>query len=98
MKIPKIRIGEQLFSANLQLRPSVAGDSLVFSIADIAALGAEAIADAFQATYNPENQQVIFPRVTVSSTGEAYSAILQYHAETTSSAAWLEVIEATLIK
>jgi len=98
LKIPKIRIGEQLFSANLELRPGVDGEPLVFSIADIAALGSGAIADAFQATYNPDNQQVIFPRVTVNATGEAYSAILQYHAATAGSTAWLEVIQATLIK
>lgn len=98
LKIPKIRIGEQLFSANLELRPGVDGEPLVFSIADIAALGSGAIADAFQATYNADNQQVIFPRVTVNATGEAYSAILQYHAATAGSTAWLEVIQATLIK
>ncbi len=98
LKIPKIRIGEQLFSANLELRPSVAGQPLLFSVADIAALGADAIADAFQATYNPSNQQVVFPRVTVSDTGDAYSVILQYHAATANTAAWLEVVQATLIK
>ena len=98
MKIPKIRIGEQLFSANLELRSSVAGQPLLYSVADIAALGLDAIADAFQATYNPSNQQVIFPRVTVNATGDAYSVILQYHAATANTAAWLEVVQATLIQ
>ena len=42
LKIPKIRIGEQLFSANLELRSSVAGQPLLFSVADIAALGSDA--------------------------------------------------------
>jgi VCBS repeat-containing protein len=98
LKIPKIRIGEQLFSANLELRSSVAGQPLLFSVADIAALGADAIADAFQATYNPSNQQVVFPRVTVSDTGDAYSVILQYHVATANTAAWLEVVQATLIQ
>jgi len=48
--------------------------------------------------YLPSNQQVVFPRVTVSDTGDAYSVILQYHAATANTAAWLEVIQAMLIQ
>ncbi|MCF7971583.1 MAG: VCBS domain-containing protein, partial [Methylococcaceae bacterium] len=52
LNLPKIRIGDQLFSSVLALRLEIDGDPLTFSIAAITAL-TEATPDALQATYNP---------------------------------------------
>lgn len=100
--LPKIRILDQLYSANLNVKetvvPTAKGKSrLKFGLTDISALGADKSSDAFQATYNPENQQVIIPRVTVND-NDAYSVIMQYHPEKGAEKQWLDVINYELIK
>ena len=101
--IPKVRVLDQLYSANLNLDKSVArsankSGNLKFDLSNLNSLSAEAGSDAFQATYNPGNQQVIIPRVTDLTTDNAYSVIMQYHPATESDGQWLELINHELIK
>ncbi|MEE9326538.1 MAG: VCBS domain-containing protein [Cocleimonas sp.] len=101
--IPKVRVLDQLYSANLNLDKSVArsankNGSLKFDLSNLNSLSAEAGSDAFQATYNPGNKQIIIPRVTDLTTDNAYSVIMQYHPATESDGQWLELINHELIK
>lgn len=101
LKIPKLRVLDSFYEANLSLQQYIEGNSdsnrIQFTLSDLDVLTVEEVADGFQATYNPENQQVLIPRVTIN-TGEAYSAVLQYHPATAASEAWLEVLEVALIQ
>lgn len=57
------------------------------------------VVDAYRAVYNPDNQQVMIPLVTVISTGVGYSVVLQYHvADDENTQAWFEVLSAVEIK
>lgn len=103
LRIPKFRVADKLYEANLTVQNQPAStapskDAVKFALADIKELGSEEIADGFQSTYNSANQQILIPRVTNSATGEAYSVILQYHPEVDGKAAWLEVVDLTLIQ
>jgi VCBS repeat-containing protein len=101
--IPKVRVLDQLYSADLNLDKSVArsankNGNLKFDLSSLNSLNVEIDSDAFQATYNPSNQQVIIPRVTDVATDNAYSVIMQYHPATGSKGQWLELINHELIK
>lgn len=111
LNIPKLRVLDKLYDASLTLqkqlvervaKQSARGASdhntLKFVLRGIEGLDPKEIADAFQATYNVSNQQLIIPRVTDTVSNNAYSVIMQYHPELNGKAPWLEVIEATLIK
>ena len=101
--IPKVRVLDQLYSANLNLDKSVArsankSGNLKFDLSILNSLNVETESDAFQATYNPGNQQVIIPRVTDVATDNAYSVIMQYHPATDGNGQWLELLNHELIK
>jgi hypothetical protein len=103
LNIPKIRIADNLYEASLALQNQFglkanSNKPLSFDLLGIQGLNPNEIADAFQATYNPATQQVMIPRVTYTVSGKAYAVILQYHPETSSSDAWLEVVDSTLIQ
>jgi VCBS repeat-containing protein len=105
VNIPKIRIADTLYSADLTLQPtSSTGRSantdgpLKFILTDLQELGPEQIVDAFRATYNQLNQRLLIPKVTDTATGNAYSVIMQYHQEIDGKADWLEVIDYVLIQ
>ncbi len=102
LKVPKVRILDQLFSANLKLeklitRSANKSETLKFDLSSLKSLSIDD-SDAFQATYNPDGQRVVFPRVTDLANGNAYSVIMQYHPATESKEEWLEVIDYELIK
>jgi hypothetical protein len=56
------------------------------------------VVDAYRATYNPDTQQVLIPRVTDTSTGIGYSVVLQYHAATAGTDFWFDVLSIVEIK
>ncbi|GAB4258300.1 MAG: hypothetical protein Kow0065_08000 [Methylomicrobium sp.] len=93
--MPKIRINNELYEADLNLQTNIAKsgrDSLKFSLTYLDALPEGTEPDAFQATYNPQTLQVIVPRVTEINSGKAYSVILQYHPAADGFEPWLEVL------
>lgn len=103
LKIPKVRVNDQLYSANLSLDKSIArnankGGNLKFNLSSLNALNTQDGSDAFQATYNSKNQQVIIPRVTDLVNNTPYSIIMQYHPATEVKGQSLEVINYKLIK
>ena len=100
LNIPKIRIVDKLYGANLTRQNQAAGSSSYkFDLLNLQELGFGVVADAFQATYNPVNQQVMIPRLTTDTAGKnAYAVILQYHPEAGGNFAWLEAIKITPIQ
>ncbi|MDO9140462.1 MAG: VCBS domain-containing protein [Methylobacter sp.] len=104
LNIPRVRIAETLYSADLTLQPQSTGRSantdanLKFALTGIEGLAPEQIVDAFRATYNRINQQLMIPRVTDTVTGNSYSVVMQYHQETDGNPVWLEVIDYVLIQ
>jgi len=103
LMIPKVRVFDKLFSANLTLETSVARNAnkngkLSFGLTNLSPLNVEVSGDAYQATYNPDTQRVIIPRVTDVINEDAYSVTMQYHPATESKGEWLEVIHHELIK
>ena len=95
LNIPKVRIDNRVFRSTLVPRRKTTrstGNTLEFIISDLQELGIDELVDAYRATYNPENQQVLIPRVTDITNDKAYSVILLYHAASNNSEAWLEVI------
>ncbi|WP_158083040.1 VCBS domain-containing protein [Methyloprofundus sedimenti] len=102
LEVPKVRVNDQVFQASLNLQAQEArsaNNTLKFTLSDIGALNLEEMLDAYRATYNPANQQVLIPRVTHTNTGDAYSVILQYHVGNNEGAdAWLEAISIVKIE
>jgi len=104
LNIPRVRIAETLYSADLTLQPQSTGRSantdanLKFALTGIEGLAPEQIVDAFRATYNRINQQLMIPLVTDTVTGNSYSVVMQYHQEADGNPAWLEVIDYVLIQ
>ncbi len=100
LTLPKVRIFDQLYSANLTVEKISAkrSSNLSFALSNLNSLNMDEDSDAFQATYNPGNQQVIIPRVTDATSGKAYSVIMQYHPATENISQWLELIGYELIK
>ncbi len=100
LKIPQLRIADKLYTVDLtqQTMSRSTNSPIKFNINSLNALAVKTQASSYQATYNPENQQVMLPRVIVDETREAYSVILQYHPERDNSAAWLSVIQAEAIQ
>ncbi len=102
LNIPKIRIVDKLYGANLklQIQPTNGmNTNLKFDLLNIQELGFGVVADAFQATYNTVNQQLTIPRVSTDKEGKnAYAVILQYHPEAGGNFAWLEAIKITPIQ
>jgi len=98
--IPKVRVLDKLYSTNLTQLPSSrsANNTLRFAIASIEQLSPEVLADTYQATYNPDNNRVVLPRVAIDNTNQMYSVILQYYPKTDNSPAWLDIIAAELIQ
>ncbi|MCK5829557.1 MAG: VCBS domain-containing protein [Methylococcales bacterium] len=103
LMIPKLRIVDQLFSANLSLEKPVTRNAnkennLMFGLSNLRSLSVDEDSDAFQATYNPKNKQVIIPRVTDLNNGNAYSVIMQYHPAGGGKDQWIDVINYELIQ
>ncbi len=100
--IPKIRIFDGLFQTKLtlnnQLAKSADSGNIKFYLASLSEMSLEELADSFQATFNPENSQVMIPRVTDTNSGNAYSVIMQYHSGVEAEQAWLEVVHIELIQ
>ena len=98
LNIPKVRVLDKLYEARLIRQNQFANNVYNFALSGLRDLGPEENADAFQATYNPANQQVLIPRVTDTASGNAYSVIMQYHPGANGNAEWLEAIAITLIQ
>ena len=95
LSIPRVRIANEVFQANLVQRSRKsrsADNTLEFILSDIQELDVDELVDAYRATYNPDNQQVLIPRVTDTTNDKAYSVILQYHTASNDNQAWLEVL------
>lgn len=93
LRIPKVRVNEELISAKLYLQGKSARNGnggLKFGLTEKNILSIEE-SDPFQATYDPANQHVKIPRVSILG-GEPYSVTLKYHNQNN-----VEVIEATQI-
>jgi len=102
LKLPKIRILDQLYEANLgQLTEEVvlnAGGALKFGIENVDSLASDVLPDSYQATYDAEKQLVMIPKVIDENTGQAYSAILKFHPASDGNPAWLGVEQVTPIQ
>ena len=102
LKIPKIRILDSLYEVGLSTKNTAARSAnnggLKFGLSAMSQLDSGETTDAFQATYNPKNKQVIIPRVTDKSTGGAYSVTMQYHSKTEQNDAWLDIVNIEMIK
>ncbi|WP_428356623.1 VCBS domain-containing protein [Methyloprofundus sp.] len=101
LTIPEVAIGEQRYQARLQEtgRDSRSSDSgISFVMSAIEELTVEQVADAYHATYNPENQQVLIPRITDTNSGIGYSVILQYHTTNGTTDFWFDVVSIIEIK
>ncbi len=92
--IPRVRVSEEIVQATLSLaRQARSSESAMkFILSEIDTLSIDEVVDVYRATYNPENQQVIIPRVAVVDTGKAYSVIMQYYPVVDGKAAWFEVV------
>ncbi|MEY3808373.1 MAG: hypothetical protein RI893_1349, partial [Pseudomonadota bacterium] len=71
---------------------------LKYTLSGIQELDPTKVADAFHATYNPANQQLLIPRVTDTVSGKAYSVAMQYHPAVGNNPPWLELIDYLLIQ
>jgi VCBS repeat-containing protein len=100
--IPKVRVFNELYQAELKFEDPTADNTnktaLTFVLDSLNSLGVASNTDTYQATYDPESQQVIIPRVTNSTDGKAYSVILQYSPPANDKVALLEVISFILIQ
>lgn len=98
--IPSIRVDHLIYKVILdeQTPTGPGAHSLLngtkFNLSDISLLTPnEDTVDAFRATYNPENQEVMIPRITDTESGLAYSVTLQFYAASGDNKPWLEVIK-----
>jgi VCBS repeat-containing protein len=111
LNIPQVMISNAPYSVSLTLQNqpvtlnapianSTASTSslLKYTLSGIQGLDPTKVADAFHATYNSANQQLLIPRVTDTVSGKAYSVAMQYHPAVGSNAAWLEMIDYLLIQ
>ncbi len=100
LRIPKVFVNGQSFEATLNLQNQQARSTdgtLKFVLSDLGTENLEGILDSYRATFNAETGEVLFPRITDTSTGNAYSVIMLFHAATDSNPAWLEVTSITAI-
>jgi len=111
LNIPQVMISNAPYSVSLTLQnqpvtlnaPIANGAAstsslLKYTLSGIQELDPTKIADAFHATYNPANQQLLIPRVTDTVSGKAYSVAMQYHPAVGSNPPWLEMIDYLLIQ
>lgn len=98
--LPKVRVYNELYSAKLKPENSTISDKtkLVFVLDSLDSLGSDNVTDNFQATYDPNNRQVIIPRVSDTSSDDAYSVILQYFPAANGKKASFEVLSFILIQ
>ncbi|NOT83241.1 MAG: hypothetical protein HOP02_00355 [Methylococcaceae bacterium] len=96
VQIPKVRVDNQLFT--VQLQQAATGKSAnsmpTFGIAGLQALNEPLSANALLGTYNPTNNIVKLPKVTVQATDKSYSVDLRYKPNTQT----LELLSATPLK
>lgn len=101
IEIPAVRVENRVYKATLELEGKETGssdNSFNFNFADVDELSVEEVVDAYRATYNPANQQVMIPRVTDTSSGIGYSVVLQFHADSEGTKTWFEVVSVTEIQ
>ncbi len=101
IEIPAVRVEKSIYKAILELEEKQtrsSASSFKFNLAELDELGVEDVVDAYRATFNPLNQQVVIPRVTDTSSGIGYSVVLQFHADTEAEKAWFTVVSVTEIQ
>ncbi len=81
--IPKIRVENNQFEATLALAPGLIPKAkgvpeFRFSLVDFKVLTETLSANAYRGNWNPNNNQVEFPRVRVVENGEVYHVVLQF--------------------
>jgi hypothetical protein len=98
--LPKIRVSKELYSATLKPQDATITDKnkLVFILDSLDSLGLNNVTDNFQATYDQNSKQVIIPRVSDTSSDDAYSVILQYFPPANEEVAFFEVLSFILIQ
>ncbi len=98
--LPKVRVYKELYSAKLKPEDSTVTDKnkLVFILDSLTSLGSNNVTDNFQATYDPNNRQVIIPRVSDTTSDNAYSVILQYFPAANGKIDTFEVLSFILIE
>ncbi len=95
--IPKVRVAGKTYTAALN-QISSHDEAIQFILSEISELSVQEVVEAYRATYNEENLQVVIPRVTVAETGEAFSVILQYHPAENGKDAWFDVYSINAIE
>lgn len=101
--IPKLRIFNDLYSATLSYQGSIVlksknpSEVVTLNVKAISGLSEPLSGDPFQATYNPENDQVVLSRVLDTKSGEFYSAVFKYHPPQGKKPLWLEAISVSLV-
>jgi VCBS repeat-containing protein len=95
--IPTMRIDNALFDVVLKQIATV-DDKLRFEIASTTILPDELVITSIQPTYNPLNQRVKIPKLTVENSGMSYSVEFIYYPGTDEKGAYLELIGLTVIQ
>lgn len=90
--IPKVRVNGQLYAATLQ--QGILSLAKFFDISNMHVLNETDFTNPYIGTYNPANNVVDLPKVTVEQTSASYSVKLLYHADTNT----LELLTATPIQ
>ncbi|NOR80399.1 MAG: hypothetical protein GQ529_06140 [Methyloprofundus sp.] len=101
VELPVVRVDKKVFKARLkrQAKEARSSDSnFTFNLSSIDELSVEEVVDAYRATFNPDNLQVMIPRVTDTSSGIGYSVILQFHVASEGNSAWFDVVSITEIQ
>ncbi len=102
--VPKVRIFNDLYSATLSYKGSIATKSInpsevvTLNLKTISGLSEPLSGDPYQATYNPENNQVVLSRILDTKSGEFYSAVFKYHPPQGKKPLWLEAVSVTLVQ
>lgn len=78
--VPSVRIMDNIYSVALQQGPSTksASSAPFFSIKNVTPLSQAVTPDPYMGTYNPANNIVKLPKVTIGNTNQAYSVDLRY--------------------
>ncbi|MEQ1620666.1 MAG: VCBS domain-containing protein [Methylococcales bacterium] len=102
--VPKVRIFNDLYSATLSYQGSIVkksfnpSEEVRLSLKKISGLSEALSGDPYQATYNPENNQVVLSRILDTKSGEFYSAVFKYHPPEGKKPLWLEAVSVTLVQ
>ncbi len=99
LTIPKLRIANDVYSATLSYQGSLLkkkpAKKVKLKVKKITKRLDSSSGNAYEATVNPENNEVVLSTVRDKTTGITYSAVLKYHPKVGKKPRWLEAISVT---